>query len=667
MSETEKTTYTPSAKVDYIREYISNNRELRDIVYSFRARGGILQFNPLPDEVLCQFFMEDPEDFPTLVKAGVLQFLQACIPGEKTKDYLAKYIKVELSEFSEIKMSEWDAAYEGRPVSVKCQVIGAGIEETYTKQCMTFCVGCSQSEIITNLSRMPHCSNKDCERYRTPYVIARASLKTGPIKTVMIQEPLEESKHSSPKIFPMIVKDDDVKNTYIGQTKQVIAVFRSEPQLKKSTNKIEIHAITVHDLEDVELLEATEDQKIRFKDMAKQDGYISKLQDSYAPEVRYGGTELAKLCLILSIIGAKGQGRLRGFVHTLLIGDPGTAKSKMLEFMPLVVQKSGFAVGGTASGAGITVAMDTLPNKVKMPRAGLIPNASGGCAAIDEMNQLGDEELGKIYESMESGMIHYNKGGFDIHLIAKTAIQGGANPKDYYYDNQKTIYDNINMPGPLLSRFDLKVNLMDTDNMIEETKILDHMSLIRDGGLDSYIKQSNLLTPKELTILFNYAKTFEPKFTEEASKLIKDFHLMMKELPQPEGALRIDKRFPEAMSRVAVAYARLHFSETVTPDDAMTVIEIYKKTLKTFGMNVEKGEMQFSMEDSTKSKVNAFTNCFKMMQKEIEVDYVPEEPVIKMMCQKYPKFWKTGDSAAQYFENKHKDGTLTKRQGRYTI
>ena len=154
------------------------------------------------------------------------------------------------------------------------------------------------------------------------------------------------------------------------------------------------------------------------------------------------------------------------------------------------------------------VTMDTLPDRTKMPRGGVIPNCSGGCAAIDEMNQLDEEDQGKVFEAMQSGKIHYNKGGHDVILNAETAIQGGANPRGYYYDKRKSIVDNIDMPGPLISRFDLKINLVDTESSIEERQILDHMSLIRDHGLDSYITKNNLLRPRELMLLFNLASNF---------------------------------------------------------------------------------------------------------------------------------------------------------------
>lgn len=666
MSE-EKAIYTDSAKTDYIRGFLESNKEYRDIIESFLGTpGGTFLFNPLLDDKIFSFFREDPDNFLVLVKTAMVLLLEAW-GGTKTANYAKEHLIIQIAESNEIKMHDWDASYEGVPVAVKCQVIGAGNEETYTKKAAVVCLACHESQTVRNLGKLPRCSNKDCENYRTEMQLVRASLKTGPIKTIMIQEPLEESKHSSPKIFQCTIKDDDVKKTFGGQRKKIIGVLRSEPQKYKSTNRIVIQAISVHDLEDVELIYPDDEQKKIFMEMSKKDNYISKIVDSFSPEVRYGGTELAKLCLILSIIGGIPQGRIRGFVHSLLIGDPGTAKSKMLQFILLVTQKSGLAVGGTASGAGITVSMDTLPNRIKMPRAGLIPNCSGGDAVIDEMNQLEEEDLGKTFEAMEDGKIHYNKGGFDIVLIAETAIHGGANPRGYYYDKTKTPVDNINMPGPLISRFDLKVNLFDTDSMVEDQKILNHMSLIRDHGIDAYLSKNQLLSPKKLMLLFNFAKTFKPKFTPEADKMIKDFYLTMKQIKQPEGSIRIDKRFPEAVGRVSVAFTRLHFSNTVTKERVMTVIEIFKKTLKTFGMNVERGEMQLPLESGFKIRENAFRYAFQEQQKAQGITYLHEDTVLNSMCKHYPSHWKNPDQAAVYFKYMDDSGKLDKREGRFNL
>jgi len=304
---------------------------------------------------------------------------------------------------------------------------------------------------------------------------------------------------------------------------------------------------------------------------------------------------------------------------------------------------------------------------MKMPRAGLIPNCTGGCAAIDELNQLDDEDLGKIFESMESGKIHYNKGGFDVILSAETAIQSGTNPRGYYYDKKRTILDNIHLPGPLVQRFDLKLNLLSNESSTEETNIRKHISMIRDIGVEEFVSNNNLLTPHELMILFNYAKTFTPKMSPEADKLLNDFDERYRQIPQEEGGLPPDRRFFESIGRITLAYAKLNFSNIATAEHAMTAIEIFKKTLKTFGMNVEAGAMQLSMEESGKTKETAFVFVFKDQQESQNISFLQEEPVLKAMIKHYPRFWKNLDAAALYFEQMWKKDKLVKRAGRYNL
>lgn len=663
LSKVKENQYTDSAKSDYIRQFFEKNKEDRDILFHYKGKPyGTFLFNPMKDDLMFEWFLEDYDSFLVAITRACIELITGW-GGGHLRETLIKNFQVKVTDSNEIKMHDWDAKYEGVPVSVNVQVIGAFNEETYTKEAAWICEDYHVTE-TKDLGWKPFkCSNPKCDK--RDLRIAPGTLKTGPIRTIMIQEPLEEAKHSSPKILPCIIRDDDVKNTFIGQRKKVIGIFRSEPQKGKSTNRIVIHAVAVHSLGDVEEVQPTDEQIERFTRMSKQGDYLEKIVDSYAPEVKYGGTELAKLCIIFSILGGNKVGRLRGFIHALLVGDPSTAKSKMLEFILLVSQKSGFAVGGTATGAGITVSMDTLPNRMKMPRAGLIPNCTGGDVAIDEMNQLDDEELGKIYESMESGMIHYNKGGFDVKLVAETALKGGANPRGYYYDKNKSIMENVHMPGPLVSRFDLKVLLQDTDNSDEERKILEHISKIRDIGVVEYVDQKALLHPHELLVLFNLAKSFTPKMSADAESLITDYHMKMKEIKQPEGSFRIDKRFFESIGRLATAYAKLHFSKVVTKEMAMTVIEIHKQTLRTFNMKTEGKKLQESFEWKEKSKDEAFEFIFNQLQEIHKITFLDEVMVIQAMLKHYPKHWPTPRAAEKFFDSKKHE--MTKSQGKYNL
>lgn len=662
----EKVQYTTSAKVDYIRNFLEQKKEFRKTIMAFVGRpGGTFLFNPLENNTIFRFFSEDPEEFIIWVKAALVQVINAWSAG-KRGDAAMEFLKVRVTHSNEIKMHDWDASYEGVPVAVNCQVIAAMAEETYTKTAIVFCKGCHKKDDITNLNKLPRCSNRDCENYRVEMDIVRASLKTGPIRTVLIQEPLEEAKFGIPKILSCVLRDDDVKNTFAGQRKQIIGIFRSEPQKFKSTNAIKIHAISTHDLDYVKPIMPTPEQRKQFEHMSQDSKYVSILQNSYAPEIKLGGSELAKLTLILSILGGNKTGRLRGLIHSFLLGNPSTAKSKMLEFIPLVAQNSGFAVGGTASGAGITVTMDTLPNRMKIARTGLIPNCTGGCAAIDEMNQLEPEDLGKMFEAMESCRIHYEKGGIKIDAIAETAIQGGANPKGYYYDTNKSILENINMPGPLVQRFDLKTNLLDNESRDEERNIRKHINLIRSIGAEKYVQNNNLLTPQEQLVLFNHAKTFRPTMTSKAEETIEDFISMFTEIKQKEGSLVFDRRTSEALGRVATAYAKLHFSKTVEPEHAITTVEIFKRTFRTFDMIVEKKQEQTEFGEP-RTRESAFVRVFKDLQKIHDMNFMDAETVIMTMRKKYPGLWKSLEAAESYFKIKTRDGTLTMRQDKYSL
>ncbi|MCZ6583072.1 MAG: hypothetical protein O6761_07885, partial [Thaumarchaeota archaeon] len=563
----EQKTYTVSAKQDHIREFFNHSKEYRKKLQLLKGnRGGVFLFNPMEDEVIENFFLEDPEEFHFVVKTAIFLYLQAETPDSGLAEYVKNNTTIKYTDATKIKLGQLNASYEGTPVIFDAQILGIGEMQSYTKKAVVSCPNCGHEEKTTNLSKKIHCSNKETCSPMNILEVKKSSIITGDIMSVMIQEPMEESDLSIPITRHCIVKDEDVYLTKPGQRKRIIGVFRSVPIINKSMNRVEINCITLDDLADIPEPDTTEEEKLFYHKLLKQGNFQNLISESLAPEIIY--ETLAKFIIIICAIGGYNKAGLKTLCHALLIGDPGSGKTQILEAALKLLKKTGFLNGASMTGSTATITMDQLPNKQKFPKAGIIPMCDGGLAAIDELNVLYErtpEDVTRIYQGMVSQYIDYNKGGFNQRLKARTTIIAGANPRFGFYDSSKGPVDNINLPAPLISRFDFKVNMERKKKSAEEkSAIRKHMTLVREIGLDQYSKDNNLLSEKQLMRFINYAQSFKPAMTPEADEALEKFCAEMEEVEQPLGSIPLDNRFFESMLIISTAVARFYLSNKIT-------------------------------------------------------------------------------------------------------
>jgi len=661
-------TYTNGHKVEVITEYLKLHKDYREIIPSLRVNPRMtFNFNVLDNDTLSHWFIQDAENFPDLIKSAILRVFQEFGGSEKIGVIAAREMSVVITESLGIKLNEWSSQHEGIPLQVECQIISAGVQETYTKHAECYCAGCGDKRDVKSLGILPHCGNKDCDRKRDRMIVDWSTVKTGDVKVFVIQEPIEQAKHGTPASFPLTVKDEYVKTTFIGQRKRIIGVFRSQVQKGKDTNSIMINAISLTDLDDAKDLEPDKETLRFFQELRKKKNFLDVLIDSISPELKH--ERLAKLCVLLACVGGTHAGRLRGDIHGILVGPPSTGKSTLLQFIPLMTQKSGFANGSTMSGSGVTASMDILPNRQKIVRAGIIPLCTGGIVAIDELNQLGDEELAKMFEAMETGKIHYNKGGFDQMFDARTTIMGGANPKGYEYNWEMSMMDNLSfMPPPMISRFDLVTNMLSEKTEDEEDEIEDHILLIRKIGVDEYVKQNNLLTPTQLLLFINHVKTFSPKMDPEAEKILKIFSKSMRKIKITQvGMKKVDKRFFESMIRLSMAIAKIYMSKMVHEDHADMAIQIYKQNLESFRIDTSEGVSVHKQEQFVTGKKSAFETALHRLQAQSKDGRFTETAAIEFIVEKYPNYFGHEDNVQKMFDEYYNKGKLGKRGGRYRL
>ena len=205
---------------------------------------------------------------------------------------------------------------------------------------------------------------------------------------------------------------------------------------------------------------------------------------------------------------------LRGDINILLVGDPGTAKSEFLKYISRLAPRALYTSGRGSTAAGLTAAVVKETNGMMMLEAGAVVLADQGIACIDEFDKMKPEDRSVLHEVMEQQTVSVAKGGIVAMLNARTSILAAANPVYGRYDPYKNLYENINLPIPLLTRFDLIYVVRDVPDKEGDEKLAEHILEIRRKS--SY----KLAPPIDFMLLrkyIAYTKRINPALSEELS------------------------------------------------------------------------------------------------------------------------------------------------------
>ncbi len=401
----------------------------------------------------------------------------------------------------------------------------------------------------------------------------------------------------------------------------------------------------------------TQEDEVQIKRIASNPDVYDRLVSSLAPHIY--GHDILKESILLQIIGSSQREledgtKIRGDINVLLVGDPGTAKSEMLKYAARVAPRGLYTSGRGSTAAGLTAAVIRDKSGIMMLEAGAVVLGDQGLVCIDEFDKMKPEDRSALHEVMEQQSCSVAKGGIVATLNARTSILAAANPMLGKYDPYRNITENVNLPIPLLTRFDLVFAIRDEPHKETDANIARHILGIHRRGTYAV---APMLDIDMLGKYLAYAKRFEPAISQETEDKIFEYYMQMRNVDS-EDMITVTPRQLEALIRLATARARLLLKDKVDVSDAERAIYLFNNMLHTVGVDVRTGKVDLGvlhgMPQSERSKLQLFFDVFNALSG-TEKNPVEEKALITELV-KSGKF--TEEEAKTFITKANRNGTI---------
>ncbi len=400
-----------------------------------------------------------------------------------------------------------------------------------------------------------------------------------------------------PRYLDVRLDDDLVDTARPGDRVALTSVVRAEKQYVGEKGKLrtfnlylEANFVDVVGKE-TEIVEITLEDEKKIVEASKHPFVHRNLIMSLAPSI-YGYDEIKEGILYLLFAGVAKRlpdgVNIRGDLNCLIVGDPGTAKSQLLQYVSRIAPRGLYTSGRGTTAAGLTAAVLREKTGGMVLEAGALVLADKGVACIDELDKMRPDDRVAIHEALEQQTVSVAKGGIVATLNARAAVLAAANPSLGRYEPHRNINENINLPVTILSRFDLIFLVKDLPDPDSDSEMSSHILQLhraRHGTEEAPFQ------PDFLRKYISYAKRIVPVLTPDAVKELQDFYLKMRGTTGREAAVAITPRQLEALVRLSEARARAFLRDQVTVEDAKSAVKIMTYALLDVGVDVKTGKI----------------------------------------------------------------------------
>ncbi len=453
-----------------------------------------------------------------------------------------------------------------------------------------------------------------------------------------------------PKRLSIFLREDLVepimeKKTTPGSLVRAVGIIKEMPVfLKTGAQSVRYDLIMDSNFiepveETFEELEINKEDEEKILELARDPKIYDKLRNSMAPSI-FGHDDIKEALVLMLMGGVKKERRdgtkVKGDIHVLLVGDPGSAKSTLLTFISKAAPRARYVAGRGATGTGITasVVKDEFLRGWAL-EAGALVLANKGFLLLDEMDKMPPEDTSALHEAMAQQQVTIAKANVQATLRAETTVLAAANPKLGRFDPYQPIAGQINMPPALINRFDLIFPVRDIPGKESDSRIAGHVLELQYNPKLGEPEIPVLLLKKYISYVRR--KVF-PVLDKGAMEEIKDFYVSLRNSgsfgeEQIVRPIPINARQLEALARLAEASARVRLSDKATRTDAKRAIRILKYCLMQVGIDPATGQIDIDRISTgisavQRNKILVVKNIIAALEKNLGKKSIPLEDIM---------------------------------------